>query len=771
MAVSLERFDNLFKPNSIAVVGASNIPGKWGFIIPLNLVLGGWDKKLYLINPKEKFVHGYEAIPSIKDLPEPVDLMVVTVPASAVPKVMEEAGEKGIKSAVIISAGFSETGEEGKKLEERVVSIANEAGILMAGPNIMGICSPPEKLYAIGAMVFPPAGHIAFLSQSGNLGVQVLGWAERGGLGISRFVNSGNEAQLTCDLALEYFGKDPLTKVILLYIEGIDYGERFYEVASRVSKYKPIIALKVGQTEAGARAAASHSGAVASSYKVYQAMAKQAGIIEAQNTEELIDLARCFGNLPLPKGKRVGIMTLGGGWGVVTTDLCAREELELPSLSPETFERIDQLLPKFWSRSNPVDMVGTVHRRVHFEVVDALARDPNFDIIITLGSLLGVRIGRSGFATMIVRYFNRILSHYGKRTFRFFYSIFFEGYRKAAKEREKLAKVGRSEKSGGIDFRERKAWTDEAFAEHIRSLMQATGKPIIPVAFDPQSVPDIYKRFKIASFGIPEKAVMAVKKMADYHFFLSRKKEQEEQEIYELVTEDITKAAEFYLQDFSGALSESESKQLLRYYGISTTRERLVQEEDEAIEAGREIGFPLVVKVDSRDILHKTEAGVVKIGIKNEQELKTAYREVLENAKKYKPDAVINGVLVQEMVSDGVEMIVGVNRDPNFGPVLIVGIGGIFIEAIEDVSMRLVPIHRIDALQMLEELRGKKILKGFRGKPPADVDQLVEIMIRVARIAYDHQDRIKEMDLNPVMVLPKGKGAKTVDALVVLDEK
>ena len=770
MPVGIDRFENLFNPDSIAVVGASNVIGKWGFILPLNLVLGGWKKKLYLVNPKEKYVQGYRAIPSVSELPEPVDLMIVTVPASAVPGVMEEAREKGIKSAVVISAGFSETGEEGRKLEERVVKIASEAGILMVGPNTMGICSPPTRLYALGAAVVPPEGRIAFLSQSGNLGVQVLGWAERGGLGISRFINSGNEGQLTCDFALEYFGKDPHTKVILLYLEGIDYGERFYEIASWVSKQKPIIVLKVGQTEAGQKAASSHSGAVATSYRVFQAMARQAGIIEARTTEELIDLARCFGVLPLPKGKRVGIMTLGGGWGVVTTDLCAREGLELPELSPQTLERIDRVLPKFWSRGNPVDMVGTVHRRAHFEIVQALAEEQNFDIIISLGSLIGVKIGRTTVFSRLIRAGDRILSHYKWRTPRFYFSLI-SGISRASRERERLARVGKSEKSGGIDFREAKAWTDEAFAEHLRKLMKEKGKPIIPVAFDSAMIPEIYRKFKLASFGIPEKAVMAVKKMAEYQFYLNRRKEQEEQEIYELVTEDIMKASEFYLQDFSGAMSESESKQLLRYYGICTTQEKLVQEEEEAIEAGKEIGYPLVVKVDSRDILHKTEAGVVKLGVKNEQELRQAYREVLENARRYKPEAVINGVLVQEMVPEGVEMIIGMNQDPIFGPVVIVGMGGIFVEALEDVAMRLTPVHRIDAQQMLEELKGKKLLKGFRGKPPADVDALVEMIIKVGRIAYDHKERIMEMDLNPVIVLPQGQGAKAVDALVILNQK
>ncbi len=767
MPVSIDQFTNMFEPESIAIIGASNVPGKWGFIMPINIVTGGYKGRMHYVNPREKFIQGQRAFASAAELPEAVDLMIVTVPASLVPQVMEQAGKRKVKTAVVVSSGFSELGAEGRKLEDRVVAIANDAGILMAGPNTMGICSPPSKLYAVGAVVMPPAGHIGALSQSGNLGVQILGWAERGGLGISRYICSGNEGQATCDRVLEYFGKDPETKVIILYLEGIDYGQRFFEVASRVSRIKPIIALKVGQTEEGIKAAASHSGAVATSYRVYQAMAKQAGIIEAQNTEELVDLSRCFGNLPNPKGRRVGIMTLGGGWGVVTTDLCAREGLELPQLSPETMERIDGILPKFWSHGNPVDMVGIVQRKAHFDILDAMARDPNFDIIITLGSLLGVKIGRSSFLSRIANALDRLVGFYGFRTPHFIWSII-KGYREALKESKKISSVGKSEKSGGINLKESKAWTDDAFATYINKMMKATGKPIVPVAFDASSVPELYKKYSIASFGIPEKAVMAVKKMAEYQTFLARRKEAEDQEFYELAPEDITKAGEYYLKNFSGSLSERDSKKLLEIYGISVPTEKLVASEDEAVSAAKAIGFPVAMKIDSPDILHKTEARAVRLGLKDEAEVRAGYQEILKNAKAYKPEARISGMLVAEMVSGGVEMMVGVSRDSNFGPVMVLGIGGIFVEALEDVAMRLLPVHKIDAYQMIEELRGKRLLKGFRGKPAADIDQLVEIMLRVSRIAYDHQAKIQEMDLNPVMVMPKGKGAKALDALVVL---
>lgn len=770
MAVNIERFKNLFEPESIAVVGASNVWGKWGFILPINLIVGGYKGRLYLVNPREKYIQGYKAVHSVDELPEPVDLMIVTVPASAIPKVMQDAAKKGVKTVLVISSGFSETGPEGRKLEDDVVKTATDAGILMVGPNTMGIGSPPANLFAMGAWVKPPAGNIAFLSQSGNLGVQILGWAEKGGMGISRFLNSGNEGQVTCDFALEYFGRDPLTKVIVMYLEGIDNGEHFFEVAYNVGRHKPVIVLKVGVTEAGIKAASSHSGAVATSYRVYQAMSKQAGIIEAHSTEELLDLARCFGNLPMPKGKRVGIMTLGGGWGVVTTDLCAREGLELPPLSPATLERIDRILPSFWSHGNPVDMVGIVQRKAHFDISEAMANDPNFDIIITLGSLLGVKIGRTDLARVWTM-FDKILKRYKFRIFRFLWDFFVVGYNDARKSAKKPQSVGKSGKSGGVNIKEARAWADDVYARHIHKLMEKTGKPILPVAFESSAITDLLLKYQLASFAVPEKAVMAVIKMANYHAFLARRKEEEDQEFYELASEDITRAAEYYVKDLTGPLSEQVSKGLLKIYGISTPNEKLARSEEEAVFAAREIGFPVVLKVDSPDILHKTEAKGVKVGLASELEVRAGFREVMNNAKSYKPDAQLNGVLVAEMVSGGTEVMVGVSRDPAFGPVLVLGLGGIFVEVLEDVTMRLLPIHRTDAYQMIDELKGKKLLKGFRGRPPADVDQLVEVILRVGRLAYDLRDRVREMDLNPVIVLPNGKGAKALDALVVLTNK
>jgi acetyltransferase len=762
----LESFEPLFNPKSIAVVGASNAPGKWGFIVPLNLVVGGYRGKLYYVNPQDKVIHGYRAWKSLLDIGAPVDLIVVTVPAKAVMGVLEECGKIGCKNMLVISAGFSETGAEGRAVEERLAARANELGVRIIGPNCMGICSPPNRMFAMGAPVQPPAGNISFLSQSGNLGVQLLGWADREGMGIARFVNSGNEAQTTCDQVLEFYGADPLTKVIIFYLEGIDHGERFLELARRISRSKPIVALKMGITEAGAKAAASHSGAVATSYQVYRAMVRQAGIIEAGSTEELVDLARTFGNLPIPRGNRVGIMTLGGGWGVVTTDICSREGLELPELSPQSVERIDRVLPTFWSRGNPVDMVGTVHRASHFEVMETLAEDPHFDSIISLGSLMGMGSLRADWARLL-RSGRRLTRRYKFLLPRFYWSML-RGVRKSLSESKK-EKTGRTDKSGGINLREARSWSEDVFADKIKKLMARHQKPIVPVAFDATIVPEFFRIYGLVAFGVPEKAVMALKKLSDYSAFLERMKREDRREDPDIIPGDIVKAGEYYLKDKpAGAMTEHQAKVLLREYGIGVTEERACASADQAVAAAQEIGFPAALKVDSPDILHKTEAGGVRLNLEDAEAVRRAYDAVMFNAKRYNPQARIAGVLVQEMVRGGTEVIIGASRDPHFGQTLVFGLGGVFVEVLKDVTMRILPISRADAEHMLEEIRGRKLLQGFRGKLPADELALIEAILRVGRLAYDQRDRILEMDVNPLVVFDKGKGVKALDALIVL---
>jgi len=771
-------YEAIFSPKSVAVVGASNIPGKWGFIVSMNIFTGGYEGEVYLVNPNEKRVLGCEAYPSLSAIGKPVDLVLITVPGPLAPGVIEECGKLGIPSAVVISAGFSETGDEGRRREGELFDLAKEMGVLFVGPNCMGVASPWSKLYAIGATVYPPPGKYAFLSQSGNLGVQMLGWGEYEGVGFSKFVSSGNEAMAGCDGFLEYFGSDPKTDVILLYLESIRNGERFFEVAREVSRKKPILALKEGDTEAGARAARSHSGAIAGSRAAYDSMCRQAGIIQAHTTEELIDLARAFGFLPVPKGDRVGIMTLGGGWGVVTTDQCAREGLQMPPLGEETLKAIDPLLPSFWSRGNPVDLVGITKRSTHFAIAETMAKAQEFDSVIILGIMLGL----SGSIRNAIQFFTgpivNVLRRFGLHTYDFSVDILkgvMRSLRKARKRDEerrkktndKDASMARS-RTGGFDLKEIRQWRDEIFAERIINLIKKHKKPVITVAFAPETATALFKKYHLVATAIPEKAVRSLSRLTDYGRWLTKEADRDKRPAPQ--PERPARKALSLVKSFGPLPTEHDANRLLQLYGLPVTRQALAHDADRAAEIASSIRYPVVMKIMSPDIPHKTEAGVVRLNVNNEVELRDAYAELTANALNFKKDATIQGMLVEQMIKGGVEVFVGVSRDPQFGPVLMMGLGGIHVEVMRDVSMRVLPIHPDDCLEMIREIKGSVLLSGYRGSKPADREALADVIWRLSNLVLDLKDHISDLDLNPIMALPEGQGCIVADALLVLEK-
>jgi len=769
-----DSWEPVFNPRSVAVVGASNGIGKWGFIIPMNLVVGGYRGDLFMINPKESSVQGLPTLKKLSDIGGPVDLVVVTVPAKIAVGVVDEAADIGCKNIVMISSGFSEMGGEGVELERKLRERAFERGVRVIGPNTMGICSPPTDLFPLGSFTNPPSGNVAFISQSGNLGVQLLGWATRAGLGISRFIGSGNEAVTSCADILEFYGADPQTKVIIMYLEGIDDGASFLDVARKVTPHKPVIALKMGVTSEGAKAAASHSGAVSTPHRVYQAMVRQSGIIEASSTEEMVNLARTFGHLPIPKGRRVGIMTMGGGWGVVTTDWCAKEGLKLPQPSKATIETIDQVLPEFWSHGNPVDLVGVLQRSAHYQVLEALANDPNYDSIITLGSLTGFQYSRdSAIRAQRNKAVRNILRRHKWNIWKFNNALLrglWQSFKGGAKKKDgKKGGRGKSQ-SGGINIREARNWGDDVFAEEIKKLIRATGKPIVPVPFDPTTVPDIFKKLGLVSFPIPEDAVVAMSKLTGYHYFLERHRAESERDEQFASMDDTALAISSTFKNKSRVLSEHESKQILTHYGIDVTSEELASDEEAAVAAADRIGYPVVMKVDSPDIPHKSDAGCVVAGINSPDEVREAMKAIMENAKAYSNAARVDGVVVQEMVTGGTEVIVGVSSDPHYGRTIVFGLGGIFVEVLDDVSLRILPIGLPDAEHMIDEIKGRKVLDGVRGQKPRDIPALAETIRRIGELAWSLREDIAEMDVNPLVVFEEGKGVKALDALIVLKE-
>jgi acyl-CoA synthetase (NDP forming) len=375
----------LFYPKSIAFIGASASISKWGQLMFTNVLAGKYMGPIYLVNAKGGEIVGRHVFKSVTEIPDPVDLAVITIPADKILSLIPELKKKKIKNVLLISSGFAETGAEGKLLEDELVKQAREAGILIFGPNTMGICNPHISLYCMGTHVRPKAGSTVLVTQSGNLGTQLLAFAEKEGIGIRAFGGSGNEAMITIEDAMEGFEVDELTKTVVLYIESIKNGRRFFEAAKRVGRKKPIIALKGGRTEAGAHAAASHTGAMASNIKVFKAACRQAGIVQVENPMDLLDLSAAFSSLPLPKGKKVGIMTLGGGWGVVASDLCVENGLEVPKLSEDVISRINKLLPPFWSHANPIDVVGEMNPETYMTILEELLQWPECDAIIHMG--------------------------------------------------------------------------------------------------------------------------------------------------------------------------------------------------------------------------------------------------------------------------------------------------------------------------------------------------------------------------------------------------
>ncbi len=482
----------IFQPKSVAFVGATTQLLKWGQLLFTNVIAGGYTGDVYLVNPRVDSMAGLPVYKSVIDIPGPVDLAVVTVPASKVLSLIPECGAKGIKGMILITSGFRETGPEGRKLEDSVIAEARKNGIMILGPNTMGLCNPHEKFYCTGASVRPKPGGTAFISQSGTFGAQLMDFAERQGVGVRAFAGSGNEAMLTIEDAMDFFEKDDLTNTILLYIESVKNGRRFLESARRVTRKKPIIVIKGGRSQAGDRAAASHTGALASNIRVFEAACRQAGVVEVKHSMDLLDLSAAFSSLPLPRGRRVAIMTFGGGWGVLTADLCYENGLEVPKLSSEVIDRMDQYLPSFWSRSNPVDLVGERDPSLPLKVVRELLKWDGCDAVINLAM--------TGWSLAFDRLVESTLLVDPNADTAFMSSM-----------KQLMSKLNSS------------------YTGQIVRLMEEYGKPVVHVSMasdeKQQTVMDGGGRYKGVFFQTPERAVKVMAQMYMYKHWLSQEKD------------------------------------------------------------------------------------------------------------------------------------------------------------------------------------------------------------------------------------------------------
>ncbi|MBR9989532.1 MAG: acetate--CoA ligase family protein [Gemmatimonadetes bacterium] len=684
--------DAFFRPRSIAVVGASRTPGTVGYEIVDNLLNDGFTGVVYPVNPKAVAVHSIPAYRSIADVPGPVDMAVIAVPKDLVPAALEACGLKGVRALVVITAGFREVGPAGREREQELLSIAQRYGMRMVGPNCLGVLSTAEdvRMNATFAPIMPPAGPISFMSQSGAMGVTILDYAAEYGIGIHHFVSVGNKADISGNDLLEYWAAEDATRVILMYLENFGNPAKFTRIAREVTRRKPIIAVKAGRTAAGARAASSHTGALAGVDTATDALLTQCGVIRVDSVEELFDMAMAFGQLPVPAGNRVAVVTNAGGPGIIITDACESLGLSVAELSAETQARLRENLPDEASVRNPVDMIATATPESYRLALEAVLADPNVDAAIA-AFVPPLRVRQQDVARSIVE------------------------ARKSQPAKPMLAVLmGRAGLPEG------------------RADLRTAGVP---------------------GYIFPEAAARALAGMYRYRQWLERpagsirEDEVNQGVVRRLIAEALEAGADYLERDSVLAILEA--------YGITTLKSARAASADEAAEAARALGLPVVLKIDSQDVVHKTDVGGVALDIRSADEVRTAFNVMVTRVREHMPDARIDGVIVERFVKGGRETIIGMSQDPSFGPVLMFGLGGIYVEALKDVTFRVQPVSDIDAREMVRSIRGVKLLEGMRGEAPSDMAAIEDAIQRVSQLVGANP-QIIEMDINPFVALEKG---------------
>jgi acetyl coenzyme A synthetase (ADP forming)-like protein len=695
--------EELFQPSSLAVVGASASPGKVGRVVLENIIESGFTGKVYPINPSHSEVMSLKCYPAVRELPEVPDLAVIIVPADSVDEILDECGSAGVKAAVIISAGFKESGREGYRREMKLEKTALNYSIRVLGPNCLGLADTHTPLNATFATKAPLEGKVAFMSQSGALGTAVLGWSSEVQLGFSRFISLGNKMDLNESDLLEALEKDDNTMVIAAYLEGVSEGGRFLEVTSRLSRNKPVIVFKAGTTQAGARAVSSHTGTLAGSENAYMAAFRKCGALRAGTIEDLFMLSRTMAAQPPPRGPRVAVITNAGGPGIIASDALEHKGLVLATLNDNTTCKLREELPEAASIYNPVDVLGDAGADRYRLAAATVLDDPSVDAMIVI-----------------------------------------------------LTPQAMTNASQAA----------EALAEKARD----TDKTILSVFMggrDVSAAEEILREIGIPNFQFPEEAVNTLSSMKSYADYLSRPEGTRIR--FEVDRGRVHEVFDSIREQDRLELVEVEARGILEAYGLPVARTLLATNLEECIKAGRKIGYPVVAKIASPQIMHKTDVGGVVLDISNTDELITAYEKITANARKFLPQAHIWGVLVQELLPPSRELILGVKRDSQFGPLVMVGLGGVYVEILKDISFRLAPLSEEEAREMLQELKSYWLLSGARGEAPADITAVIESMLRVSQLVTDFPD-INELDINPLRVLEEGKGCLAADARIVLEE-
>ena len=712
----MNSLDAIFSPESVAIIGASNTPGKVGHDIFANILHGGFRGTLYPVNPKAKSILSVKTFPTITGISDKIDLSIIILPPKLCVKAVEESIAKGVKGIVIVSAGFREVGGEGIEIENRIVSLCKEAKVRLVGPNCLGVINPlPDvSLNASFSRRMPACGNISFISQSGALCTAVLDFAADRDFGFSKFISIGNKADVDeLDLLL-YLHNDLNTAVIILYLEELRKGQEFIEAVKEITsghRPTPVIVIKSGRTSAGAQAAASHTGALAGTEAVYGAIFKQAGIIRADSIAELFDFANAFAykhesalgkaKRKIPSGKRVAIVTNAGGPGILATDMTVSSDLELAKFKQETIDELASHLPMTANIHNPVDIIGDAPSDRYENALATVIKDEGVDgvlVILTPQSMTNAL----GTAEAVVRV--------ARRSPKPILCCF----------------MGVVDVSAGVKY------------------LQEHGYPV---------------------YKFPEDAAKALGALYKYSHWLNR------EHLPPFTLRQDRSAAEEIIRRCLAAgrtrLGEMDGLELLMCYGFSTLPTKLVKDEAAAMQIAEEIGFPVVMKIVSPQILHKSDAGGVVVGVKTKEEASNAFTRIMTNAKRYDPNALLEGVLIQKMAAPGDEVILGMNRYA-VGPLIMFGLGGIFVEIFKDVVFRLSPVDRDEAHRMVGEIKGYKIFTGFRGRPKSDVEILEKNIIRLSDMVVNHPEII-ELDINPLLVHEEGKGATVADCRIILD--
>ena len=699
----LSSIHHMLNPRSIAVVGASPRMAYGGRMLAAALKASE-RVTVYPVNPRYEEVQGIKCYPSVTSLPETPDVVCVVVSSGQVIDVLNESHRKGTKAAVVISAGFSERGtQEGRDLQGQVATFARESGLRISGPNCLGLANVKDDIWVSASSRGAEGlgGSVGLVCQSGASAFgPFLNRAIDSGIGLSYIISTGNEADLDFSDFVRYLLDDDDTRVIAGFVEGFKNAKKFIEVAKLAAERgKPIVIIKIGRSELGSKAAASHTAALTGQDELYDAALDQYGVIRVTDYDELLEVSNLLANASAPAAKGLAVVSHSGGISSLTADMCGQIGLDLPVLSDVARDGINNILKGFGWASNPSDVTGFANSDSFPEIMQFMANDP------AMGTLVVASSGGDAQAIQVI-----------------------------------------AQRDQATDMPLAFLWTG--------SRRETDGL-------------DLLKKARIPVFYTPNRLASGIRNLIDYHEWQERRGQSGFPEIPAITADQ--QAAVAKLSPTGGvALSEHQSKGLIAEWGVPITRESLVQNADSAVKAASEIGYPVVMKADVTNLPHKTDAGLVILGLQNEVAVRNAYETIMANATKAGAIGTsFNGITVQEMVSGGVEVIVGVSYDSQLGPTILFGSGGVMVEVYNDVALRLCPIDKADALEMIADVKGARLLEGFRGSLPADVDALADTLVRVSQMAAQVEGSLAELDINPLMVLPKGKGVKAADAVAV----